>query len=219
MKSNREYRQSAKELTQDKIFNILIVLVVFSFVTGVVSTLSSSFGPTYDFMQFPPVELSPGNPGLVQLFNLILVVLSAYVSYSLLVMFIGITQNKQPELESLLLVGVKEQPIKAPLVSIVSSIFVALWSLLFVIPGVIKAYAYSLTTYILIQNKDANTMDILRESENRMKGKKMQLFLLDLSYFGWYFLSLFTLGILLIWVVPRHQTARTLFIIDAYADQ
>ena len=59
-------------------------------------------------------------------------------------------------------------------------------------------------------------MDAIRLSQERMKGKKMQLFLLDLSYGGWYVLALFTLGILLIWIVPRHQTARTLLIIDAY---
>lgn len=49
-----------------------------------------------------------------------------------------------------------------------------------------------------------------------MVGNKSDLFLLDLSYIGWYLLSILTLGILLLWVVPRHQTARTLFFNEIY---
>jgi uncharacterized membrane protein len=47
-----------------------------------------------------------------------------------------------------------------------------------------------------------------------MDGHKLDLFMLDLGYLGWYLLSLFTFGILLIWVIPWHQTARTLFFAD-----
>lgn len=216
MKNNQEYRRTAYELTKDKIWNILIVLIVFSFITGIFSSLSSSYGPTLDFTVFPPVEISPGNPGLVQLFNFLGIIASSYVTYSVLSMFIDVANNQQPNIEKTLLIGVKEQPLKAPLLFIVVSIFTVLWTLLFIIPGIVKAYAYSLTTYILIQQKDIQTMDAIRLSQERMNGKKMQLFLLDLSYGGWYVLSLFTLGILLIWIVPRHQTARTLLIIDAY---
>lgn len=216
MKNNQEYRRTAYELTKDKIWNILIVLIVFSFITGIFSSLSSSFGPTFEYNGVRFVETAPGNPGLVQLFNFLGIIASSYVTYSVLTMFIDVANNQQPNLEKTLLIGVKEQPLKAPLLFIVVSVFTVLWTLLFIIPGIVKAYAYSLTTYILIQQKDIQTMDAIRLSQERMKGKKMQLFLLDLSYGGWYVLSLFTLGILLIWIVPRHQTARTLLIIDAY---
>jgi uncharacterized membrane protein len=47
-----------------------------------------------------------------------------------------------------------------------------------------------------------------------MDGHKLDLFMLDLGYFGWYVLSLFTFGVLLVWVIPGHQTARTLFFAD-----
>jgi hypothetical protein len=96
MKTNEEYRRNAYELTKDKIFNILIVLIVFSFLTGIFSSLSSSFGPTYDLTVFPFVETNPGNPGLVQLFNFIGIIISSYVAYSVLIMFIDITHNQQP---------------------------------------------------------------------------------------------------------------------------
>ena len=216
MKSNSEYRRSAYELVKNKVFDIFVPLIVFSFVTGIVSSVGTSFGPTYQPDTFPPVVLDPGNPTLLSIFNFLSFLIAAYVSYSVLVMFIEVAKDNRPNIEDVLLAGVKEQPIKSPILVLVVSIFTGLWTFLFIIPGIVKAYAYSLSMYVLIRNKDIKIIDAIRESEALMKGKKMQLFLLDLSYVGWYLLSLLTLGILLIWVVPRHQTARTLFFIDAY---
>lgn len=216
MKSNSEYRRSAYELVKNKVFDILVPLLVFSALTGVISSVGSSFGPTYDSTQFPPVLLDQGNPTLLSIFNFLSFLIAAYVSYSVMVMFIEVAKDNRPNIEDILLVGVKDQPLKAPILAFVVSILTFLWTLLFIIPGIVKAYAYSLATYVLIFNKDIKVTDAIKESESIMNGKKMQLFLLDLSYFGWYLLSLLTLGILLIWVVPRHQTARALFFADAY---
>ena len=68
---------------------------------------------------------------------------------------------------------------------ILTMIFTFLWSLLFIIPGIIKAYAYSMTTYILADNPNMKAMDALRESERMMQGHKWELFCLHLSYIGW----------------------------------
>jgi uncharacterized membrane protein len=59
----------------------------------------------------------------------------------------------------------------------------------------------------------------ITKSRQLMDGKKMQLFLLDLGYLGWYILSLFTFGILAIWVSAWHATARVLFYQDVYQQQ
>jgi uncharacterized membrane protein len=216
MKSNHEYRRTAYELVKNKIFDILVPLLVFSFITGIISSVGTSFGPQYNNDTFPPVLIDQGNPTLLSIFNFLNLIIAAYVAYASLVMFIQVTQDKRPDVEDVLLAGIKEQPIKAPILTLITSLLIGLWSLLFIIPGIVKAYAFSLSTYILIQNKEIKVIDAIKESESVMKGKKSQLFLLDLSYFGWYLLSLLTLGILLIWVIPRHQTARTLFFIDAY---
>ncbi len=98
--------------------------------------------------------------------------------------------------------------------NLLCSIFIALWSMLFMIPGIVKSYAYAMTNYILIDKPELSGNDAITESRKMMNGHKMDLFLLDLSFIGWYILSIFTAGILLLYVAPYHQAARAKFYED-----
>ena len=70
------------------------------------------------------------------------------------------------------------------------------WSLLFIIPGIIKAYEYRMVQYIVCDDPDISVKDALRESREIMDGSKWAAFVLDLSFIGWDILSIFTLGLL-----------------------
>ena len=95
--------------------------------------------------------------------------------------------------------------------SILNAIFIFLWSLLLVIPGIIKMYSYSMGYFILADRPDLSGNQARKRSMYLMKGHKWQLFCLDFSFIGWYLLSLLTLGILAFWVYPYHMTARAEF--------
>ena len=69
--------------------------------------------------------------------------------------------------------------------NIVMGVFIALWSLLFVIPGIIAAYRYRFALYNLLENPDMGILEALDRSKEQTYGYKGQLFLLDLSYLGW----------------------------------
>ena len=97
---------------------------------------------------------------------------------------------------------------------IVKGIFIFLWSLLFVIPGIIKAYSYAMVEYILADDNDITTMDAIERSKQMMYGHKWRLFKLQLSFIGWIILSFFTFGILLIYVIPYMQAAIAAFYLD-----
>jgi hypothetical protein len=84
-------------------------------------------------------------------------------------------------------------------------LFIWLWSLLFVIPGIIKAYEYRLVPYIFAENPDMKYSDILAESSKLMKGNKWKTFVLDLSFIGWELLSLCTCGLLSIFYVDPYK--------------
>lgn len=86
--------------------------------------------------------------------------------------------------------------------SIVNGLFVFLWSLLFIIPGIVKALSYSMGYYILIENPEMSGMEALNKSKEIMHGHKMELFLLYLSFVGWTLLSVLACGIPLIYVGP-----------------
>ena len=74
-------------------------------------------------------------------------------------------------------------------------LFIGLWSLLLIVPGIIKTYAYSMVPYILAENPQMDAMEAIRLSERMMKGHKWNAFVLDLSFIGWFILSGLTLGL------------------------
>lgn len=86
--------------------------------------------------------------------------------------------------------------------SLLSGIYTFLWSLLLIIPGIIKAFAYSQAMYIIAEEPNIGTREALRRSEEMMVGHKAEYFVLQLSFIGWGILSTFTFGILTLWLVP-----------------
>ncbi len=91
--------------------------------------------------------------------------------------------------------------------TIIQSVFVFLWSLLLIVPGIIAAYRYRQSFYIMFDNPDMSALDCIRKSKALMVGKKLELFVLDLSFIGWAFLSslvqsYIVLPVVNIWLEP-----------------
>lgn len=105
------------------------------------------------------------------------------------------------------------------LLYLLNGLLIVLWSCLLIIPGIIASYAYGMSTYILADNPAMDANAARKRSVSMMDGNKWRLFCLDLSFIGWYLLSMLTFGILLLWVVPYHSTARALFYEDLLAQQ
>ena len=81
------------------------------------------------------------------------------------------------------------------LIGLMTSLFTFLWSLLFVIPGIVKMYAYSMAYYIKLDHPDYGWKACIDASRQMMDGQKWSTFLLDLSFLGWRILSGITLGL------------------------
>lgn len=86
-----------------------------------------------------------------------------------------------------------------------------LWSLLFVIPGIIKGYGYSMVPFILAENPDLGSSEIIDMSSDMMRGHKFELFVLMLSFLGWYFLAAICCGLGFILLVPYVMLTLTVF--------
>ena len=97
------------------------------------------------------------------------------------------------------------------LLGLLQSVFTALWSLLFIIPGIVKSYAYSMAFYIQQDESNKDWRYCLDKSQAMMKGYKAKLFWLDMSFIGWYLLGAFCFGLGILFVIPYHQTARAKF--------
>ncbi len=85
---------------------------------------------------------------------------------------------------------------------LLQALFVWLWSLLFVIPGIVKQYSYSMAFYIKVDHPDYDWRACLNESKRITMGHKGELFMLDLSFIGWAFVCVFTFGIGYLWLIP-----------------
>lgn len=82
---------------------------------------------------------------------------------------------------------------------------------LLLVPGILAVYSYAMVPYILEEKPDFTVYDAFHASREIMKGHKWELFCLRLSYFGWYILSILTMGIGLIFVIPYRYAAEAAF--------
>lgn len=99
-------------------------------------------------------------------------------------------------------------------VVVLNTILCVLWAILLVVPGIIKGLAYSMYPYVLRDEPDLSVWQTLKKSEAIMKGYKGKLFLMYLSFVGWFILGAFTFGILYIWLTPYIMTSTVKFYDD-----
>ena len=93
------------------------------------------------------------------------------------------------------------------LVMFLRDLFIFLWTLLLIVPGIIKTYEYRMVPYILAEQPDISSTDAFAISKEMMRGQKLEAFGLDLSFIGWWLGSVITCGILGIFWVSPYQAA------------
>lgn len=112
---------------------------------------------------------------------------------------------------SMLGYGYKNCWVDSILLNLLTLVFTFLWSLLFFIPGIIKTYSYSMSTYIMAENPNVGALEAITKSKEMMKGHKFELFILDLSFIFWYLLIPITFGFASIYIAPYVNATRTNF--------
>ena len=98
------------------------------------------------------------------------------------------------------------------------NLFTFLWALLLIIPGIMKAFSYALTPYILLDEPELTARQAITRSCEIMEGRRWKLFCLYLSFIGWGILSLLTFGIGFLWLVPYMNASVAAFYEDARAE-
>ncbi len=104
--------------------------------------------------------------------------------------------------------------VKALVTSLLQGLYVFLWSLLFVIPGIIAGYSYAMTSFILAENPELSATEALARSKSMMRGHRWSLFCLNLSFIGWDILCAFTFGIGQLFLTPYRHAAIAAFYRD-----
>lgn len=122
------------------------------------------------------------------------------LEYAASYMFLKQTREDQPMDLDDLLKGFREDFRGLFLLNLMKDIFVSLWSLLLVVPGIIADYSYSMSFFIRADHPEYDWKTCLQMSKEMMEGHKMEYFVLDLSFLGWRIVGMLCLGIGSLWV-------------------
>jgi len=139
------------------------------------------------------------------------------LAYGLMLIFLAFIRGEKTFSMSNLFDGFKDYTRTLTIVLLVF-LFTFLWTLLLIVPGIVKMYSYSLTYYISKDKPELSAGECINESMRLMDGNKKKLFLLDLSFFGWLLLATLTGLIGLLWLIPYVQTTRACFYEDLIAN-
>lgn len=106
------------------------------------------------------------------------------------------------------------------LMQLLRTVYIFLWSLLFIIPGIYASYGYALTPYVLLENPKMTANEAITESKRLMDGNRFRLFCLEMSFIGWALAAgLFTLGIGVIWLKPYMEASFAAFYREIKAEK
>lgn len=178
-------REEIKSLAKGQISGKILMLFVCSLIVGAIVSVSSLIPVAGTIILVPPLQLG--------------------ITY----IFLDITAGGEVDINRLF-AGFKRLGQSICLYLLIT-IFTFLWSLLFIIPGIIKAFSYSQAFYILAEHPEMTASEALNESKEIMEGHKWELFVLGLSFIGWALLGSITCGIAYIWILPYMQATITNF--------
>lgn len=131
--------------------------------------------------------------------------------YAVDVAYLQTSRDKQvPSIESLFYVY-RDNFLKSFLVVFLMFLFISLWMILLIIPGIIMTYAYAMAVYVANDHPELSAVDAIKKSKELMRGHKWDLFVLDLSFIGWILLCCLTCGIGFFFLVPYIEMAHVEF--------
>lgn len=200
MKENSILRAEARAALKGNWGSSALYYLVYLIITSIVSSIFS---------------VNYGNENLVYGTTLLGVLVVCPLVYGLMVGFLEVFRGNSLEIETLFS-GFKSRIWST---EALKYIYMILWSLLLLIPGIIKSYSYAMTEYILKDNPELQNNAAIEKSMEMMNGHKLRLFLLHLSFIGWYIVGVLTLFIGFFWIIPYVHTAEAAFYEDLKAQQ
>lgn len=192
LKENSQLRAEARQALQGKWPMAAVAALIYSVIAGGLSAI-------------------PFIGGLCSLF------IGLPVAYGIAIVMLGVYRGKDIDF-GVLFEGFQDYS-RIFVTKLLQAIYTLLWSLLLVIPGIIKSYSYAMTDFILKDEPEMKNNAAIEKSMAMMENNKMKLFLLDLSFIGWALLAIVTFGIGFLFLQPYMQVSRAAFYEDLKAQQ
>lgn len=210
MRSNQEYKNSALASLKGK-WAPSIVCAIILILARVVCAIPSYFADTQSM-----------RPGVLLVCYVLSLLLGLFVIYPLSVGFLNAFNRLHTAGDDNLtgnMLKISFGKIFRNFIGMfLMDLFTFLWTLLLIVPGVVKSFAYALTPYILADNPEISVNQAINLSSRMMEGHKFDLFWLMLSFIGWILIGILTLGVGYLWLVPYMYTTIAAFYQDVKAD-
>ena len=201
MQTNQDYKNRALSNLEGNWSDACIVTLVYLL-------LSACVGEGFQFFMTPEMTISS---------NLLWTVVLFPLGWGYTVMFLDFIRGVDKPSLAKMFSGYQEWS-RVIATYLLMYIYIVLWSLLLIIPGIIKSFSYAMTPYVMRDNPALSNNAAIEESMRLMEGHKAELFRLYLSFFGWFLLSCLTLGIGFIFLLPYVETAVAHFYEDLKAE-
>lgn len=199
-----EARQALRGYWGKGVFISFIYFFVSMVLTTIVDILFSGGIHNWLYQEYSPVGSEFG--------NFIISLLYIPLTVGIIWFYLGLVRTENPQVSQIFSIYTNVAlSVKLIGTNIMIGIFTFLWSLLFLIPGIIKGLAYSQTMLLLKDNPEFGIFEAITESRRRMDGYKWKYFLLGLSFIGWGLLCILSIGIGFLWLVPYVYTANATF--------
>ncbi|PDZ66665.1 hypothetical protein CON30_15870 [Bacillus cereus] len=146
------------------------------------------------------------------------IVVQSVMSYGYYTITLRLAKNESTTIGDLFAGFNSNNIFRAMKLGILQTIFISLWSLLFIVPGIIKFFSYSMAYYIMLENPECTASEAIKKSKMMMKGHKLDLFITWLSFIGWFILGslvgIFTLNLPYLWITPYYTTTVSHFYLN-----
>lgn len=207
IENNSTLKRKARGQLKGKWGTALLLCLINAIIIGIIGGILGRLLPGY--RDIATLIANGGNPtgslGHNYLTSITSNILVAPLTLGLISCFMKLIRDEPFRIEGLF-DGFKNLA-SAIILKLLMLIFTCLWTLLLIVPGIIAGYRYSMAFYILNDNPEMGAMDAIKTSKEMMKGYKWKLFCLQLSFIGWSLLSIFTLFIGLLWLIPYIQAS------------
>lgn len=198
MKRNSEFRSEALQALEGNWGSAALVAFVAMAITSICGSILQIGGTRFVSSDLGSISSILGT------------IVCLPISYALTVAFLRLLRGVQIGVNDLFAYYNK----RVFMTMLLKFVYVVLWSLLLIVPGIIKSYSYAMTEFLMLDDPELEKNKAIEKSMEMMSGNKMRLFLLDLSFIGWILLCILTLGIGVILLEPYIETAHAAFYED-----
>ena len=212
MKTNSEIRQETLALMKGNWKPAVVVTLVYLLVVYAGTFVAALVGKGVG---------EPVGGAVQEILSLLVAILVIYpMTFSLVMLFLGFVRGEQQLHVGAIFGGFKKEYYgKSIGMYLLIAIFTILWTLLLIVPGIIKSLSYALAPYILAENPELTANEAINRSMVMMKGHKLDLFLMVLGYAGFALLSVLALGIPMLWLNPYYQAVFVKFYAEVKNEQ